>query len=86
MLTKETIKDVIILQRDFLDKKNNKIMAAIQVCYELTEENKETEINGLLTALKKFNLEEGLILTYNQNDEFVIDGKRINVMPVWRWL
>jgi len=86
MLTKETIKDVIILQRDFLDKENNKITAAIQVCYELTEENKEREINGLLTALKKFNLEEGLILTYNQNDEFVIDGKRINVMPVWRWL
>ena len=86
MLTKETIKDVIILQRDFLDKENNKITAAIQVCYELTEENKEREINGLLTALKKFNLEEGLILTYNQNDGFVIDGKRINVMPVWRWL
>lgn len=86
MLTKETIKDVIILQRDFLDKENNKITAAIQVCYELTEENKEREINGLLTALKKFNLEEGLILTYNQNDEFVIDGKRINVMPIWRWL
>jgi predicted AAA+ superfamily ATPase len=71
---------------DFLVKENNKITAAIQVCYELTEENKEREINGLLTALKKFNLEEGLILTYNQNDEFVIDGKRINVLPVWRWL
>lgn len=36
----------------------------------------------MLEALKKFNLKEGFILTNNQEDEFVIDRKKITLMPV----
>ncbi len=31
-------------------------------------------------------LEEGFILTYNQDDEFFIENKKILVKPVWKWL
>ncbi len=71
---------------DFLVKQNGSINMAIQVCYELTDDNKDREINGLLAALDAFNLNEGLILTYNQEDKIVVNHKNINVIPVWKWL
>ena len=71
---------------DFLVKERNKIIAAIQVCYELHEDNKKREIDGLLKPIIEFNLENGLILTYNQEDEFKINGKVLTVKPAWKWL
>lgn len=71
---------------DFLIKENEKITRAIQACYILNEETKDREIKGLLEALEKFNLKEGLLLTHKQDDEFNVKGKIIKVMPVWKWL
>src|SRR3989344_3452722 len=71
---------------DFIIKYREKIIAAIQVCYEFNEDNKDREIKGLLEALKKFKLKEGLILTYDQEDEFKIEEKKITIKPVWKWL
>lgn len=71
---------------DFVIKENEKIIKAIQVCFEFNEENKKRELAGLLLALNKFNLKKGLILTHNQEDEFLIDGKKIILKPVWKWI
>ncbi|MBI2530441.1 MAG: ATP-binding protein [Candidatus Diapherotrites archaeon] len=71
---------------DFLVKEREKITRAIQVCWGLDEDNKEREINGLLEALEKFNLREGLILTNNQEDRLEIKNRHIIVKPVWKWL
>lgn len=71
---------------DFLVKERDKITFAIQVCYDFNDENKKREINGLVEALERFNLKEGIILTYEQEDEFVVEKKRIKVVPVWKWL
>ena len=71
---------------DFLTKEGTKITHLIQVCYDLTEQNKDREINGLLEAMKEFKFNQGLILTYNQEDEFLIEGKRIVVKPTWKWM
>lgn len=71
---------------DFVVKEKDKIIKLIQVCYELTEDNKQREIDGLLEATEMFKLNKGLILTYNQEDEFKIKNKKIIVKPVWKWL
>jgi predicted AAA+ superfamily ATPase len=71
---------------DFVVKEKDKITHAIQVCLDFNEENKNREIRGILDALKEFKLDEGLIITYNQTDEFLVDGKRIRIMPAWKWL
>ena len=71
---------------DFVTKEKNKVSRAIQVCYELSEENKGREINGLLAALNEFSLKNGLILTYSQDDEFLVEGKKVLVKPAWKWL
>ena len=36
--------------------------------------------------MKKYNLEQGLILTEDQEDKATIDNKEIIIMPVWKWL
>jgi len=71
---------------DFVVKEKNKINKAIQVCYELNSENKEREVNGLLRVLEKFSLNEGTIVTFNQEDEIKINNRIIKIIPCWKWL
>lgn len=59
---------------------------AIQVCYELNKENKDREVNGLLEAIEEFQTNSGLLLTYDQEEEFKVSKKTIKVLPVWKWL
>ena len=83
-------KDIFYFQEDnecdFLLRKGTKIVKAFQVCYEVNEDSKNREINGLIVALNKFKLKEGIILTYNQEDNFEVEDKKINLIPVWKWL
>ena len=63
------------------------INEAIQVCYELTRENREREVQGLIEAMNKFKLKKGLILTYDQEEEIKLNkNKKIIIKPVWKWL
>jgi len=71
---------------DFILKEDTRITTAIQVCYALDNSNKEREINGLLDAMTTFKLKEGLILTYEQMEEFERDGKKIRIMPICKWM
>lgn len=71
---------------DFIIKEGTKITEVIQVCHEFSEENKEREIAGLLEAMNKFRLKQGMILTNEQTEEISIGSKKITVKPVFRWL
>src|SRR3989344_3337680 len=72
---------------DFVIKEGAKITQAIQCCYELTRDNKEREIEGLTGAMDKFKLKEGLILTYDQEEENILKGnKKVIIKPLWKWL
>lgn len=70
---------------DFVVREESKITQAIQVCYNLNEDNKGREVDGLIEALETFDLPEGLILTFDQQDILKTDGKTIKVIPAWRW-
>lgn len=71
---------------DFIVQSNQKVIQAIQVCYELNHENTEREVLGLSEAMEFFNLESGIILTFNQNDSMIRNGKIISVIPAFRYL
>jgi len=71
---------------DFLIVKNKEIKQAIQVCYELKEDNKEREIAGLLEAMEQFNLKEGTIITHNQEEKIQKKGRAVKVIPAWKWM
>ncbi len=70
---------------DFLICEKNRPTKAIQVCYQLAHDNETRELDGLLTAMKDFNINDGIILTFDQSDIIVEDGKTISVTPVWDW-
>ncbi|MBS3079511.1 ATP-binding protein [Candidatus Pacearchaeota archaeon] len=87
---RKNYKDIFYFQEnnecDFIIREESRITQAMQVCYEINENSRDREINGLIEAMDKFKLKEGLILTYNQYDEFIIKDKKIKVLPVWKWL
>jgi len=78
---------------DFIARDKNKKLELFQVCFELNEDNKDREINGMLAAMEYTKNKTGTILTLNQSDELDFDlsagqaGKKIiHVKPVWQWL
>ena len=72
---------------DFVIRDSGVITSAIQVCYELNGTNREREIGGLVEAMTDLGLDEGIILTYSQDETIPVDtGRTITVVPVWRWL
>ncbi len=58
----------------------------IQVCYALDSGNMDREVGGLLDAAAETGADKALILTLEQEQEVHRIGKKIRVMPVWRWL
>ncbi|MBS3781155.1 MAG: ATP-binding protein [Candidatus Thermoplasmatota archaeon] len=70
---------------DFIIKEGRDIKSAIQVTKTL-EGTRERELQGLEDAMEEYDLEEGLVLTENEKDDLVLDGKEIYVLPVWLWL
>ena len=54
--------------------------------WELNENNKSRETNGLIAAMNAFKQKTGLILTYDQEDKIKIGNTKIIVKPVWKWL
>src|SRR4030065_1618658 len=71
---------------DFISRDAGKKLELYQVCFELNEDNKDREINGMLSAMDYTRSKNGTILTLNQTDELDFDNKKINVKPVWQWL
>ncbi len=71
---------------DFVIKEGTRIREALQVCYSINEENRKREFHGLLEAMDHFKLKNGFILTQEQEEVHIIKNKKIEVMPVWKWM
>ena len=71
---------------DFLIVNNRTVTQAIQVCFDLNDQNRKRELSGLKEAMDKFKLKKSLLLTNNQEEDLEIEGKKISIMPVWKWL
>ncbi|MBI2666727.1 ATP-binding protein [Candidatus Woesearchaeota archaeon] len=66
---------------DFLVREKGKITRAVQVCWKVTEENKTREIEGLQEALQALKLENGAIITFDQEDKL----GNIELIPAWKF-
>jgi predicted AAA+ superfamily ATPase len=71
---------------DFIARTDDNRLLPIQVSFELNKENTEREIEGLIEACKRLGINEGIILTYDDEKQFDKDGINIEVLPVWKWL
>ena len=70
---------------DFIVKRGKKIEEIIQVCWNV-EEAKEREIKGILNAAKFFRIKKGIIITGDFGGEELIEGVKIEYVPLWKWL
>ncbi|GHV90887.1 hypothetical protein AGMMS50268_13900 [Spirochaetia bacterium] len=70
---------------DFIVNPHGKRPCCVQVTLELTADNEGREVQGLLAALKFFDLDGGIILTRNTEDLILEQGKRIKVVPAWKY-
>ena len=66
---------------DFLYGHDSVPENAVQVCYELTSENREREVRGLIETCRKFSGVKPLIVTFNQKDKISYDGMIIEAIP-----
>ena len=71
---------------DFIVVQKGQPIEAIQVCYELTTDNLSRELKGLEEAMTELKLENGLIVTFDQEDSFDVNGKVVKAVPAWKYL
>ncbi len=71
---------------DFLIMKERKIYEAIQVCYELTNQNQDRELNSLIEVAEKFKVKKLLLITRNQEDIKKIKNHKIEIIKIEKWL
>lgn len=71
---------------DFVVERRDGTFGAVQVCWELSRDNEEREINGALRAMERFGLKEAVLVTRDQSDLINEDGRMIRVVPAWKWL
>ncbi|MDR1315475.1 MAG: ATP-binding protein [Spirochaetales bacterium] len=70
---------------DFIVNPHGKKPLCIQVCREPAPDNEDREIEGLLEALEFFHQDEGIIFTRDTEDFILKAGKKISVIPVWKY-
>lgn len=70
---------------DFIVADKGSVHEAIQVCHEITPENRRREIQGLETAMKRFGLKHGTIVTRHREEHIPSEAGEIHVIPAWKW-
>jgi hypothetical protein len=65
--------------------KEEERLSCLQVSYELTGENREREIKGLVEACKTFRQSMGLLLTFDDEEELTVEKISVRVLPFWKF-
>ncbi len=58
---------------------------AVQVTLALSGTNQGRELEGLVEAMEAYGLDEGMIVTYEQEKTIDYGGKKIRIVPAWKW-
>jgi len=73
-------------ESDFVIIEKGMVRNAIQVSVDLTDkETREREIKGLVQTCIKFNLSEGIILTFDHNEQIKQEEINITMVPAWQY-
>ncbi|MBI4583899.1 MAG: ATP-binding protein [Planctomycetes bacterium] len=72
---------------DFMTTRGHKIDTLIQVTYDLSnQETEERELSGLLKASSELKCRRLLIITWDIEATKVIGKKKVQLLPLWKWL
>lgn len=72
---------------NFVLRVKNKITEVIQVSYSLEDpQTRDREIRGIKEAIKAYQPEKSLILTFEEKEALQTEYGAVKVLPVWEWL
>ncbi|MCK4305537.1 MAG: ATP-binding protein [Candidatus Eisenbacteria sp.] len=72
---------------DFIAQMRNRSWSLVQVCESIAEpQTRKREVTALGEAMAAQGLKSGTIVTRNEEEEIKVDGRKIEVVPVWRFL
>jgi len=72
---------------DFIVKHGVDVTQAIQVTVTMSDDKtRKREIRGLMDCCEAFGLRNGLIITLDSSEEFELNGIKVSVVPLYRWL
>jgi predicted AAA+ superfamily ATPase len=72
---------------DFVLVEKGKVEKLIQSCLRLQDESTaDRELGNLVRASKELGCKDLSVITWEEEQELVHDGKRIRVIPLWKWL
>jgi predicted AAA+ superfamily ATPase len=60
---------------------------AIQVCHSLHDPStRERELRALGKFAQAFPVREALVITANEEEETLVEGLKVQVIPYWKWM
>jgi len=75
------------LEVDFLMREGSENKKIMQVCWSLNDnETKKREIKSLLEAMKELRMQEGWIITADEESIEKIDTNVVRIVPAWKWI
>ena len=72
---------------DFIIKEGREITKLIQATYATSREAiEDREVKSLVMASKELRCDNLLIVTWDYEGSIVTEGKKIALVPLWKWL
>ncbi|HRO47769.1 ATP-binding protein [Agriterribacter sp.] len=72
---------------DFIVQTHEEKLIPVQVCWSLSGiGTKDRELKGLLKACAYSKSQQAWIICADEEDDFVLDGVNIKIIPAWKWL
>ncbi len=72
---------------DFVIKEGKRVTRLIQVCYDLEAlDTRDREVKALLKSSKDLGCKDLTIITWDREEEALMDGGTIEAIPLWKWL
>ena len=72
---------------DFVLYEGIRPVLAVQVCHDMSETKvRDREVSALARAMRELRLKRGTVVTWDEEGSTEVDGKRIELVPMWRWL
>jgi predicted AAA+ superfamily ATPase len=80
-------KDVRGKEVDFVIKAGESVQKLVQVCYDIEDYNTKTrETSALVKASENLKCKNLRIITWDYEEKEKIEGKKIEYIPLWKWL
>jgi uncharacterized protein len=71
---------------DFVVTDRGQVVTAMQVSVDLYDPTtRKRELKGLISACKNLHLSEGYIITQDTQEEVVVDGIKVFIVPAWKY-